>query len=235
MNDIRVQTVIVPIDNLIPNPWNPNKMDDFMMQRERASISKFGFIDPCLTRSTEEEGIFEIIDGEQRWNAAKAEGFTEISINNLGEVSDPVAKQLTIVLNETKGTFDTFQLAELVRDIETELGEALGSVEDAEAELRAVLPYEDEEYQALRNLLSVDWDVSAMDDAEVSSTSCSEDTDGLREFSAMVSADQLETIHAAFNVIESAGVEFDGDENPDFDGNCLEMICAHFRQTWTPK
>ncbi|MCU0370431.1 MAG: ParB/RepB/Spo0J family partition protein, partial [Bacteroidales bacterium] len=43
-----------------------------MFAKERASIREFGFIDPLTVRPS--NGAYEIIDGEQRWQAGKAEG-----------------------------------------------------------------------------------------------------------------------------------------------------------------
>lgn len=117
---IRVNIQEVELKNILPNPWNPNKQSDFIFEKERRSIREHGFIDPILVR--ERAGKFEIIDGEHRFRAAKIEGFEKIPVNNLGNVSDAAAKQLTIIMNETRGVADNELLSKLLKDLEGEIG-----------------------------------------------------------------------------------------------------------------
>lgn len=96
------------------NPWNPNRMDAEMYRKAVESIREFGFVDPVTVR--EADG-FEIIDGEHRWRAAIDLRLKTVPIINLGEIDDDIAKQLTIVLNETRGEPDRERLAVLIRDL----------------------------------------------------------------------------------------------------------------------
>jgi hypothetical protein len=127
----------VSVDKIFPNPWNPNKQSDFVYEKERNSIRKFGFLDPVLVRSIPEG--YEIIDGEHRWRAAQEEGLTEIPVNDLGKVSDSVAKQLTIIMNETRGRADYTELGKLMQDINADV-----KLE----ELLEVMPFVDSEMDA---------------------------------------------------------------------------------------
>lgn len=102
----------VPIDRIAPNEWNPNRMDEEMFQKAVASIREFGFVDPVTVRHLGD--LFEIIDGEHRWVAAKQEGLTEIPVIDVGVIEDDVAQQLTIVLNETRGQADPRKLGQLL-------------------------------------------------------------------------------------------------------------------------
>ena len=144
---IKLDGDIVSVDKLFPNTWNPNKQNDFIFEKEKESIRKFGFVTPVIVRQIKEG--YEIIDGEHRLKAAKELGLNEISINNLGEVSDSVAKQLTIVLNETKGEPDPIELSKLINDLSKDV-----SVED----LLATLPFQKEELEGMMDLLDFDWD-----------------------------------------------------------------------------
>ncbi len=134
------QVITIPIDNLVPNPWNPNKQTDFMFDHELHSIKKFGFIDPVTARRLKGSS-FEIIDGEHRWRAAKQLGFKEISINNLGKVEDADAEQLTLILNELKGTADRDLVAELLQRIKKHvpLEEMIKNLPMAESEMHSLL------------------------------------------------------------------------------------------------
>ena len=135
---------VVSTLDIQPNPWNPNRQDDFIYQKELASIRQFGFVSPLIVRRL--EGFYQIIDGEHRWRAAKELGISEVPIWDLGQVDDAVAKQLTIVLNETRGKTQPDLLRPLLEDL----------LEHQTADqLLAVLPYTPEQFKGL--LSSFDW------------------------------------------------------------------------------
>lgn len=117
---LTVQLRDIPAEQLAPNPWNPNKMDKGMLAKERASIQEFGFVDP-LTVRTIGAGLWEIIDGEHRWRVGMDLGMVVFPCVDLGTIDPDVARQLTIVLNETRGQADPQRLAELVRDLSTRI------------------------------------------------------------------------------------------------------------------
>lgn len=141
----------VPIDSLDPNPWNPNVMSEFMFEKERESIRVHGFIDPITVRSGSDKGALfkrkQIVDGEQRWKAAKAEGLTDVIIVDLGRVSDSRAKVLTEVLNKLKGENDPLRWLEMVV-----------AIKDDDADLLKLLPYEESTLHAMLESSTVDWD-----------------------------------------------------------------------------
>lgn len=136
----------VAIETLRANPWNPNLMDPFMFDKAVASVAKFGFVDPVLVRTV--AGGYEIIDGEHRWKAAKSLGHKTIAIWDLGEVDDPTAKQLTIVMNETRGQADPEKMQDLLKDL-------LSS--ETTSELMATLPFDKEQFEALTKMPGLDW------------------------------------------------------------------------------
>jgi hypothetical protein len=137
----------VALDRLRPNPWNPNAMDDFMFQKELESIRKFGFVSPIIVRSVP-DGI-EIVDGEHRWNAARQLGLTRVPIWDIGRISDVDAKELTVVLNETRGKADPAKLSALLKDLLTS---------ETTASLLSVLPFTTEAFNQLAELPAFDWD-----------------------------------------------------------------------------
>jgi ParB/RepB/Spo0J family partition protein len=137
----------VPIDQLAANPWNPNRMDAFMFEREVASIEEFGFVDPITCRSV--AGGYEIIDGEHRWNAARSLGLKTVPIIDLGEVPDQKAKKLTIVLNELRGQIVQADLGALIANLLSE--------ENA-GELAKSLPFTQEALEHLASMPEFSWD-----------------------------------------------------------------------------
>jgi len=107
----------VPAERIYPNPWNVNEMDQEMFQKELNSIAEFGFVDPLLVRAHPwETDAWQIIDGEHRWRAGLELGMTMFPVNII-EVDDETAQELSIVLNETRGTANTTKLASLVRSL----------------------------------------------------------------------------------------------------------------------
>lgn len=148
---IKGTLLTVHLDKIKPNPWNPNKQSEFIFSKERASIKKFGFLDPILVR--EKGKNFEIVDGEHRFRAGLAEGIEEFPVWNLGQVKDEAAKQLTIIMNETKGEPQRDKLVELLKDLEKSVG-----VE----ELLKALPYQESEINDFLKSVKVDW--SAVND-----------------------------------------------------------------------
>jgi hypothetical protein len=136
----------VPVGELQPNNWNPNRMDEFMYQKELASIRSFGFVDPITVRLMP-DGRFEILDGEHRWRAAQELGMKMIPVWNLGDVPDAVAKQLTIVLNETRGHADESKLSALLTDL---------MESESAVDLMETLPFDPERFRALTGA-DFDW------------------------------------------------------------------------------
>lgn len=143
-----LEIVDLPVGEIDPNPWNPNKQSEKVARAERESIQRFGFIDPVTVRPhPEQEGRWQIIDGEHRWREASSLGHTTIPavVLPLGEAE---ARKLTVVLNETRGEADVVLLGALLADLKR-------LDEDSFAD---ALPYTDGELEHLLSLGDEDWD-----------------------------------------------------------------------------
>jgi hypothetical protein len=158
----------VPIDksDINPNPWNPNKTTKRQQSAIAQSINLYGQVLEILVRpSPDEPGKYQIIDGEHRYQELPDKVFANV-IHNL---PDADAKKLTIVLNETRGQADKIELAQLLADIEADLG--------GWEEAIAALPYGDQEYQELVKLAAHDWDDYDSSDLPTNSNESSSNTD----------------------------------------------------------
>jgi len=144
--------IVVPIELIEPNPWNPNAMDEAMFEKELASIRKFGFVDPLTVREMHHpmglDDWYEIIDGEHRWRAAKELGLTELPCWNLGVIDDDDARELTIVLNETRGQSDRERLRTLLDDLISRRGEG---------PIREIMPFDRARFDEIIGKMHVDW------------------------------------------------------------------------------
>lgn len=105
----------VPIDRLIENPWNPNKMTAFMYEKAVESLQEFGFVAPVIVRSVGDR--YQIIDGAHRFRAARDLGVADIPVVVVDGLSEPQAKKLTVVLNELHGQLDPGKLSDLLGDL----------------------------------------------------------------------------------------------------------------------
>lgn len=146
-----IEITYISPDDLVPNPWNPNRMDDEMLRKEVESIREFGFVDPITVRMRPQEK-WQIIDGEHRWKAAKIVGLDRLPCIVL-EVDDEVAEQLTIVLNDLRGKPNEERLAALVKDLSTRR---------SMLDLEKVLPYKRERLAEMIAERKADFDWEAL-------------------------------------------------------------------------
>jgi len=138
----------VPTRLVEPNPWNPNRQDAFIYEKEKASITKFGFVVPITVRRLATHSLrYQVIDGEHRLKAAGDLKIEEVPIIDLGSVDDDTAKQLTIILNETKGQAQPDLLKTLLADL---------LARKPKADLLKVLPYTSLQFDTMTN--AFDWD-----------------------------------------------------------------------------
>lgn len=147
---VRGAAIMVPAKMLRTNTWNPNRMDREMLEKERASIQEFGFVDPITVRilsvrddSVGKPDMYEIIDGEHRYKVGLEEGITEFPCWSLGFLPDEEAMQLTVILNETRGQADPQRLSQLMRDLASKV---------ALPRLQEVMPYSPERLADLTGL-----------------------------------------------------------------------------------
>ncbi len=107
--------ISIPIGKVHPNNWNFNEQDQYQMASLKYSAETYGEIYPCIVR--ELNGGFEIIDGEHRWMVATSLGKPTIKAKNLGRIDDNTAKELMIILNESRGNPNQLKLAQVIRNI----------------------------------------------------------------------------------------------------------------------
>jgi len=102
----------VPIDSIFPNEWNPNRQSEHDFELLISSIKEDGFTQPVIVHKSR-----KIVDGEHRWRAAKAIGFTEIPVV---VVDMPIEQMMmsTIRHNRARGSHDIELEAEMIRDLE---------------------------------------------------------------------------------------------------------------------
>jgi len=203
---------MAPAHMLRPNPWNPNVMSPEMMEKERASIREFGFVDPITVR--EEGGLdggwWQIIDGEQRYTAGLAEGMEEFPVIPL-DVTEDEAKELTIILNDTRGQFQENRLSSLVQDL---------AERREQVRMEALLPYTKERLDQLANRREVDW--SELEQRR-------DEQSGKKERDTEAWVERVYRMpRASAEVIDEAVQRVQDEEDIEQQWRALEMIAADF-------
>lgn len=129
--------VQLPVGALVPNPWNPNRMDEPTRAKVRAYVRQEGLVQPLVVRPhPEEPDRYQILGGYHRWLICKEDlGYAEVPCVVV-QMDDRRAKVLTVNLNELGGDPVPHLLAELVHDLTRDT-----SLED----LATLLPYDQRE------------------------------------------------------------------------------------------
>jgi ParB/RepB/Spo0J family partition protein len=206
MTALRMADILV--SHLVPNPWNPNVMTEEDLQKEMASISEFGFVDPMTVRWMGSEDVYQIIDGEHRWKAAKRLGLESVPCIVL-EATDEVAEQLTIVLNDLRGKPNEEKLAALVKDLSTRR---------SMLDLEKVLPYKRERLAEMIAERKADFDWDALKRPKV------EKPEETRKWVERI----YRLPHEAAQVIDDAIAKVRSEENVTEDWAALELIAADY-------
>jgi len=103
----------VDIKDLKPNKYNPNEMDPEMFKGLVEEIKTKGMRQPILVNKD-----MTIIDGQHRWEAAKAAGiWSKVWVVQIEEDVDE-AMISTINMNNLKGITNPVKLAELLKELQ---------------------------------------------------------------------------------------------------------------------
>ena len=104
-----------------PNDWNPNKVPEHKLEAIRHSMRTDGWLasQPLLIWETDERGRKKniIIDGEHRWTLGNELGVVEAPMVFLKRIAKAKAMELTVKLDNNRGTFDKQSLATVLNEI----------------------------------------------------------------------------------------------------------------------
>jgi hypothetical protein len=124
------------MSDLAPNDYNPNEMSPGQFAALKATMRKDGFLGVILANKTA-RGLI-IVDGEQRWRAARELGLHEVPCLVI-EMPEEHAKAMTVKLNQIHGTWNAEELLSLLRDLPDPLDELGFSQYEFRKELEALL------------------------------------------------------------------------------------------------
>jgi hypothetical protein len=193
--------LIVPIEEIRPNTWNPKIKDTKEYEKVKEGIRLNGLKESIKVRENQGENLidkYEIIDGEQRYTACKDLGYKKVLIYNEGIVDDKKARELTLWW-QTQVPIEELKLAEMVKDMTL----AYGKID---------IPYTKEEIDELIKLSDFNWDMYQKE----------EDIDINELKTIKLTKEQYEIVLKAINKIKEK-------ENIDIsEGRALELICADY-------
>lgn len=113
------------VDDIVPNFWNPNVMDEATLNRLADEIRSIGFIDPIQVVPLE-DGKYMIIGGEHRWRVAKILGYKTIPCVVLSDEKfkdTDLQKFITVRLNVLHGKIDPEKFVNLYNEMVDKYGD----------------------------------------------------------------------------------------------------------------
>ena len=100
----------IPIDQIVPNPWQPRQdFDTETLQELTDSIRALGIIQPLTLRQTGPSS-YQIISGERRFRAAQAAGLTRVPAY-VRQADDAAMLEMAIVENIQREDLDPIETA----------------------------------------------------------------------------------------------------------------------------
>ena len=115
MNESLKQLVIeyLPLNEIIPNEYNPNRQSQEEFELLCRSIEEDGFTQPIIVMRDGNK----IVDGEHRWRAAHALGMAQVPVVKV-DYTDAQRKIATLRHNRARGSEDIELTADVLKDLE---------------------------------------------------------------------------------------------------------------------
>ena len=109
-----MEIVKVDINELISPEYNPRQITDDEMEKLKNSINEFGYIAPIIVNKYNNH----IVGGNQRYEALKSLGYTDVDVVFVDEPDSNREKALNIALNKISGEWDFVKLADIIDELE---------------------------------------------------------------------------------------------------------------------
>ena len=116
-----MKTVDISSTKLRPAPWNPNQMDERMMERLRESISRYGLVEPLVVRPLD-DSLYEVLSGNQRLRVLQGMDLKFVPCVVV-ELNDTKAMLLAQALNSLRGEDDLALKGNLIKEVLTTIPE----------------------------------------------------------------------------------------------------------------
>lgn len=109
--------VEIPLAQLLPADWNPNRASDDVVAKIKRSITKYGFVENLVARPhPTQEGMFELLSGNHRLKILADLKVKAVPVEVV-ELSDVNARLLAQTLNRTRGRDDPVAYRRMINDL----------------------------------------------------------------------------------------------------------------------
>ena len=117
-SDIKSANNKISISSIIPNKNQPRKLfEKEALEDLKNSIKERGIIQPLIVRrSNDQNGMFELIAGERRWQAAQSAGLHEVPVVVI-EADDLKSLELAIIENVQRKDLNPIEEAESYKNL----------------------------------------------------------------------------------------------------------------------
>ena len=156
-----MEIVKVDINELISPEYNPRQITDDEMGKLKNSINEFGYVTPIIVNKHNNH----IVGGNQRYEALKSLGYTDVDVVFVDEPDIQREKALNIALNKISGEWDFVKLADIIDDLElNDFDISLTGFDDLELESFGIEEEDSKEHEPVE---IVEDDYELEDDIEV--------------------------------------------------------------------
>ena len=111
-----MEIVKVDINELISPEYNPRQITDDEMGKLKNSINEFGYVAPIIVNKHNNH----IVGGNQRYEALKSLGYTDVDVVFVDEPDLNHEKALNIALNKISGDWDNEKLTQIFNEMSFE-------------------------------------------------------------------------------------------------------------------
>ena len=203
-----MEIIELPFNQLVEATWNSNQVDEAMLARLRASISKYGFVQNLVVRPI--ESGFEVLSGNQRLKVLREMELSPIPCVVV-RVDDAHARLLAQALNHIHGEDDLGIRAEAIKKMLDSIGaeELLSILPETAVGLKSLAAFGQQPVEAyLQN-----WQQAK--------------SARLRHLQFQLTAEQLEVVEKA--LIKLLPMARNGQyNNPNTRGSALYLLCKEF-------
>ena len=151
-----MEIVKVNINELISPEYNPRQITDDEMEKLKNSINEFGYVAPIIVNKYNNH----IVGGNQRYEALKSLGYTDVDVIFVDEPDLNREKALNIALNKISGEWDEVKLNQIFTEMKL-----------AGFDKVSLTGFEDYEVQELNFINDINYD----DDFDLTDDDLSED------------------------------------------------------------
>jgi len=204
-----MQVIDLPLGQLQEAPWNPNQMDEAMLERLRESISRYGLVENLVVRPIS-DWAYEVLSGNQRLQVLRDLGY-RMAPCVVVTLDDAHARLLAQALNHIQGEDDLGLRAELLKEVLKTL---------PQQEVLSILP---ETCESLKAMASLGQETMAQYLLKWQQAQSAR----LRHLQFQLTEGQLEVVDEALQRILPTARQVRGD-SPNDRGTALYLLCKAY-------